>query len=137
MESEIRYHIQIFLDRRISLDDFEDWLASESWDMHLSWGYLAQRLASAVELRLAEFYYGHIQEDELRVELREMLAEMIPDVSSFSATVSLSNKITLALYKVTTADTLTSTSSSVLANDSRPEDDQSYVSFAPQCQTVA
>lgn len=73
-ESETRERLARYLANEISLDEFEDWLVQASWDAHLDSEQPAQRLAYAIELKLAEFSSGHLREEELREELR-LLAE--------------------------------------------------------------
>lgn len=70
-ENQIREQIGRYLRRDLSLDQFEDWIAQQSWNMHRDSSDMAQRLASAVELRLAEFSSGHLEEAALRDELRQ------------------------------------------------------------------
>lgn len=64
----IRYLIQ-----EISLDEFDQWFAEQSWNIHRSSDLMAQRLAYAVELRLAEYDSGHLPEKDLRDELLELV----------------------------------------------------------------
>ncbi len=72
-------HIQLrdelirLLDNEISLDQFDQWFAQESWNIHRSLDALAQRLAYAVELRLAEYDSGHLPEENLRRELLSLM----------------------------------------------------------------
>jgi hypothetical protein len=76
-ENEVREKLGRYLSKEISLDQFEDWLAQRSWNMHLDSDAPAQRLVSAVELRLAEYSSGHLEESGLRDQLR-------PFVSSYT-----------------------------------------------------
>ena len=69
-ESQIREKLIRFLSNDISLDVFEDWFVQQSWDMHKDSNEAALRLASAIELRLAEHSGGHLSECGLRDELR-------------------------------------------------------------------
>ena len=75
-ESMLRDRVSQFVAGELTLDDFEDWLASESWNMHRRASVMAQRLASAVELRLAEHDAGHLSDELLRSELRALLERM-------------------------------------------------------------
>lgn len=70
------------LSGQLSLDDFEDWFASESWNMHQHAEEPARRLAAALELRLAEFSGGHLAEAELRRELYGLLVSQHPHIRS-------------------------------------------------------
>jgi hypothetical protein len=67
--SEIRDQIIDQLTGKLSLEDFEDWLAQRSWNIHLDSSHDAQLLAADVQLQLAEFSLGHLSENELRKEL--------------------------------------------------------------------
>lgn len=66
---QLRSQLIRFLDKDLSLDDFEDWFVQATWNMHQDSGFLAQRLAYAIELRLAEHTSGHLSDDQLRQEL--------------------------------------------------------------------
>ena len=72
-ESQIREKLIEFLDSKIDLDSFEDWLVTQSWNMHRDSDEAVQRLVSGIELRLAEFSAGHLSERVLRDEFRELL----------------------------------------------------------------
>lgn len=56
-----------------SLDDFDNWFAAASWDMHQSSDLIAQKFAAAIELRLAEFDSGDLSEENLRKELASLV----------------------------------------------------------------
>ena len=68
--AEIAEHLNFLLDGAISLDDFEDWIAVRSWNMHADSSDESQKLAWAVELNLSEYSSGHLDEAELRGELK-------------------------------------------------------------------
>ena len=70
-ESQIREKLVRYLRRDSSLEQFEDWIAQQSWNMHKDSSEAAQKLASAIELRLAEHSAGHLNEPALREELRQ------------------------------------------------------------------
>jgi len=74
---ELREQIAKLLSGDLSLDEFEDWFAQRSWNMHKDSEIDAQRLAYAVELRLAEHDSGHLPEAELQRELRQLLESPI------------------------------------------------------------
>lgn len=85
MTSEIQLREQLFrlLKGEVSLDEFEDRFAQESWNIHKGSDLGAQRLAYAVELRLAEHDSGHLPENELRRELDMLLnAPIIVSIGS-------------------------------------------------------
>ncbi|MGB8989947.1 MAG: hypothetical protein WCC37_25345 [Candidatus Sulfotelmatobacter sp.] len=70
-ENQIREKLGRYLRQELSLDQFEDWIAQQSWNMHKDSSESAQKLASAIELRLAEHSNGHLDEPILREELRQ------------------------------------------------------------------
>jgi hypothetical protein len=72
-ESKIREKLGHYLRGDLPLDQFEDWLVQNSWDMHKDSDEPSQKLASAVELRLAEYSSGHLDEGALRDELRQLV----------------------------------------------------------------
>lgn len=55
-----------------ALDDFDNWFAGASWDMHQDSDLIAQNFAAAVELRLAEYDSGGLTEEGLRKELANL-----------------------------------------------------------------
>jgi hypothetical protein len=69
-ENEIRNVLLRYLSGDQSLDALEDWLVQSSWNMHRDSDIASQRLASKIELALAEFNAGHISEPILRRQLR-------------------------------------------------------------------
>ncbi len=72
-ENQIREKIGRYLRSELSLDQFEEWLVERSWNMHRDSDEAAQKLASAVELRLAEYSSGHLDDAQLRDELRQFV----------------------------------------------------------------
>lgn len=70
-ENQIREKLGRYLSGELSLDYFEDWLVQRSWNMHKDSDESAQKLASAVELRLAEHSSGQLDDAALRDELRQ------------------------------------------------------------------
>jgi hypothetical protein len=81
-ERQIREQLARYLRRELSLDEFEDWVVQRSWNMHLDSGDDAQKLASAIELRLAEYSSGHFDEDSLRKDL-------LPFVTNYTFQISI------------------------------------------------
>jgi hypothetical protein len=79
-EHQIRQQLAKYLHEEMSLDQFEDWLAERSWNMHQDSDESAQKLAAAIELRLAEHSSGHLDDEHLREEL-------LPFVTTYTATV--------------------------------------------------
>lgn len=75
-EIEIRNKLVSFLNNEIDSDAFEDWLISNSWNMHTDSAGAAQKLASAIELRLAEYSGGHCDYKSLHAELAPYVTDM-------------------------------------------------------------
>jgi hypothetical protein len=73
LESEIRNRLADVLDGDADLDDFEDWLVQNSWNMHLDSHHGAQELASSIELAFAEHSSSHISDHQLRSQLLSLL----------------------------------------------------------------
>lgn len=80
-ENKIRENLGRYLSGELSLDHFEDWLVQRSWNMHKDSDESAQKLASAVELRLAEHSSGHLDDAALRDELRQLLNPKVVQIS--------------------------------------------------------
>lgn len=76
-ESQIRDKLFDYLTREITLNDFEDWLVFQSWNMHQDSDDAAQRLVGAIELRLAEYSNDHLSDDALERELKGLLAASV------------------------------------------------------------
>ncbi|HEV2464551.1 MAG TPA: hypothetical protein VGT04_12175 [Acidobacteriaceae bacterium] len=74
-ESQIRQQLGRYLRGNISLDVFEDWLVQRSWNMHKDSDEAAQKLASQIELRLAEHSSGHLDEEAMREEFRAFITK--------------------------------------------------------------
>lgn len=68
---EIREKLGKLLSRQISLDDFEEWFAPYSWNIHKSGDPEAQKLAYAIEHQLSQF---DADGDALRIELTRILS---------------------------------------------------------------
>lgn len=68
-KAEIRKQLIRMLSEEIDLDAFEDWLVQHSWNIHRSGDVQAERLAYAIELKLAEHSSGHLPAKDLRNEL--------------------------------------------------------------------
>ncbi len=89
--SEIRDQIIQALSGRLSLEDFEDWLAQRSWNMHLDSSREAQELAADIQLRLAEFSLGHLPETELREDFKKFVSNFIVHIGDIWERTSTSN----------------------------------------------
>ena len=64
-ESDIRHKLNSILRGELDLDDFEDWLVVNSWNMHLDSSPGAQDLVWSIELSLAEYSSDYIAHKEL------------------------------------------------------------------------
>ena len=73
-EVEIRERLSSYLTREITLNEFEDWLVLQSWNMHRDSTAAAQRLVGAIELRFAEYSRNHLSDDALERELKGFIA---------------------------------------------------------------
>lgn len=79
-EHEIQLRMVELFEDHASLDEFEDWLVAESWNIHKGGDEMVQRLVGAIELRLSEFSSGHLNESDLLKEL-ELLMPRNPGIS--------------------------------------------------------
>jgi len=73
-EAQIQQQLFGYLTRALSLNEFEDWLVQQSWNMHRDSSEAAQRLVGAIELRLAEYSDNHLTDDGLERELKGLFA---------------------------------------------------------------
>jgi hypothetical protein len=72
--SAIRDKLNQLVGGKIALDEFEDWIVAESWNMHQHSDPIAQAFVSAIELRLAEYSDGHLSISDMIDEFRLLLA---------------------------------------------------------------
>ena len=72
MES-IRERLNALLSGSLLLDDFEDWLVSSSWNSLRDVDLELRQFVGAVELRLAEYSSGHLDERDLLDEFHALL----------------------------------------------------------------
>lgn len=95
--SEIREHLASYLAGEVSLDHLDNWLTASTWNIHQAGEPEAERLAYAIELRLAEHSIGHLSFAGLRRELFTFVdrytatvgAPKLPDVLTTSTGVVL------------------------------------------------
>lgn len=71
----LRERLADLVDGQLSLDEFDDWFAVNTWD-DSNVSLDARQLASRVELVLAEFTSGHWSWDEARLELTGLAQRM-------------------------------------------------------------
>jgi hypothetical protein len=75
LDNEIREKLVIYLVEEISLEDFEDWFVSASWNVSQSKNQAAINMVYEIELRLAEYSDGFRSEDELKNYLRPLVTD--------------------------------------------------------------
>lgn len=71
--NEIREQLASYLASEISVEEFEDWIAQRTWNIHQQPDEDCKKLAFAIEARLAEYSGGHIDESKLRQELAPLV----------------------------------------------------------------
>ena len=71
--SEIRSQLLRCLSDQISIEEFEDWFAPATWNVHQSGDRDAEFLTGVIELLLAEFSSGHLSEAELPRQLWRLM----------------------------------------------------------------
>src|SRR5687768_6899520 len=76
-ENDIRMQLAALVDRRLSLDAFEDWLVASSWNMHKDSSRDAIELALSVELLLSEYSSGHRSEADLFREFSDLVKNQV------------------------------------------------------------
>lgn len=71
--SQIKAKLALLLDRQISLEEFEDWFARNTWNVHQSGSVAAEQITFAIEESLSEYSSRHLNEASLRAEFSEIL----------------------------------------------------------------
>ena len=87
--NQIRQHLIDLLDSgsEAALDEFDEWFARASWNMHQDSDLVASEFVGAIELRLAEFDSGHLDDSEVRKELSSLLKHYSVNISLEPVTV--------------------------------------------------
>jgi hypothetical protein len=80
-ENEIRNQLASYLASDIPVEEFEDWIAQRTWNIHQSGDRTAEQLAYAIEAKLAEFSGGHIEETSLRRDLSPLVTDYTPELT--------------------------------------------------------
>ena len=92
IDLEIREWLGRYLNRDISLHDFQAWFVPVLWNIEQTHNAKAIELAGEVELRLAEYTNDHWTEDELRSKLQPLVSlyetEYIPPAQQADTTYS-------------------------------------------------
>ena len=74
---DIRERLIDYLVEQTTLDEFEDWLVQNTWNVH-QWGSEAtQNLAYSIEGPLAEHSGGQMDESDLRKKLVKLVREFV------------------------------------------------------------
>ncbi len=68
-DKELRAWLTRYVSGRVSLRDFQEWLAPRAWILDADEAPEQARLADRIELLLAEWSNGHWTEDELKERL--------------------------------------------------------------------
>jgi hypothetical protein len=83
--NEIRTQLAKYLARgvdksqdSISIEQFEDWIAQNTWNIHQGGEDEASALAYEIEAKLAEYSGGHIDEGVLRSNLLPLVTSYVP-----------------------------------------------------------
>jgi len=80
-ESEVRERVRAVLANTLALDQFEDWLAQHSWNMHLDSDPSVQGLVTSIQMALDEYAAGGLTEAKLRAEFAALLEMIILAIS--------------------------------------------------------
>ena len=85
----------------IDLELFEDWIATETWNIHLGNDFEAQRLAFALELRLSEYSSGHLSAPELLQQIKGIDDEPVSiPISSGMAEANVNSNMVICAVSV-------------------------------------
>ena len=86
LDNEIREKLANYLVGEISLEEFEDWFVSPSWNVDQSKNQAAINMVYEIELWLSEYFDNFRSEDELKALLRPLVEnynvyiELIPGI---------------------------------------------------------
>jgi hypothetical protein len=101
IDLEIRDRLARYLNREISLDEFEEWFVPVAWSIEQARNPRAIELAGELELRLAEFSNGHWTEAELRSKLEPLVSiyetELVPLARQADSTYSFHSSLSISL----------------------------------------
>lgn len=73
LAEQMQKRLRRYLGGHSTLESFEDWLVTNTWNVHQRNDRLAEELTGAIELALAEYTSGDRTEDELKAELWHLL----------------------------------------------------------------
>ena len=94
--NEIRNQIASYLAGEIDADQFEDWIAQNTWNIHQIKDSDAEKLAYSIEAKLAEFSGGDIDEAVLRGALLPFVTSFTPELSVEWASIDRTPNMTAA-----------------------------------------
>lgn len=80
-KNEVRDAVQHFLARESRLDQFEEWLAERSWNMHRDSEPDVQKLIGRIQILLAEHGYDNMSEAALRRQLLGLVSDHVISMS--------------------------------------------------------
>jgi hypothetical protein len=82
---EIREELAKYLANEIPLDTFEDWIAQNTWNIHQTGDDAAQRIAYAIDSRLAEYSGGSVDEPSLKEQLAPLVTSYEPEAQQLGS----------------------------------------------------
>ena len=85
LDNDIRVKLASYLSGKISLEEFEDWFVSASWNVDKSENQVAINMVYEIELWISEYSDGFLDEDELKMLLRPIVENYIikPELGSW------------------------------------------------------
>jgi hypothetical protein len=96
-ESEVRKELISYLKSSVSLAEFENWLVSKSWNMHLDSDAAAIDLVSDIEMSLSEYSSSQLTLKQLRQRLSQLMSQVIrADLSPTPAATPFSLRVRTA-----------------------------------------
>lgn len=91
LHKQIQERLLQLLSNEISLDEFDEWIAQNTWNIQRNPDLSAQRLAYAIELRLGEFDSGHLPEKQLLEEFSNLASRYVQVPNNSPSTESSSS----------------------------------------------
>lgn len=91
LDNQIADQIRGYLDGRVRLDALYEWIAHNTWDIHLSEETGTQDLAYETQLALAELSAGDIDEVEFRSQLTTLIRRTSPSADADKPSISVTS----------------------------------------------
>lgn len=82
LDLEIRAHLDRYVGRHETLDEFRSWFIPATWDVHLANNPQAEQLTNRVAHFLGEYVSGNITEATLRNRLRPQVSTYVIEYTS-------------------------------------------------------